>query len=715
MFALGIALSVPAWGQAVGPEFQVNQSTTGRQYQYGRAVSAAPDGSFVVVWEEGNFVSYGGQPEIKGRRFDANGGALSGDFAINTYTTGAQYRASVATNPDGDFLVAWQSKNQDGAGAGVFGRAFAADGTPVGSDFQISQSTLGDQGRPKVTSAGDGSFVVAWLGPDGASNGVFARRFDGSGAALSSELLVNTYTSGAQTTPAITGDGSGGFVVAWAGPGSGDTSGVFARRFDGADAALAGAFQVNSYTTGIQYEPAVGADANGNFVVAWGSGTQVEAQGQDGSRGGIFAQRYDNVGSPLGSEVQVNTYTTQYQIRPAVGVAADGRFVVTWDSGNYTGGGGQDGSYGGIFGQLYEADGSPRDAEFRVNTQTASAQRFASVGMAGNGRFVVAWNSFYQDGSNFGVHAQRYTLGDATAPSVVVSIPNGGETWAAGTTQTVVWTATDDTQLDHFDVFLSRNSGASFAPTPICSAVQPDQSCDWLVSGPASSTARVKVVAYDSSNNTAEDTSDADFAITSPFVTVTAPDTSGIAWRAGDTHAIKFIHSLGKNQPVVIELNRDYPGGSWETIANPALTTSATSSNFNWLVTGPATNGASARVRVTSLNVPGVTDTNNVSFTITSRVRVTAPNTAVAWKAGTTKAIKWNHNYAPPHAFRIDIDRDGDLACEESIAASVVASGITGSYDWLVSGPGASNRICVTSLSDPLGTDQSDVAFTITP
>ena len=55
-------------------------------------------------------------------------------------------------------------------------------------------------------------------------------------------------------------------------------------------------FQVNTYTSVNQYFPKVAADAAGNFVVVWES----NLSNQDGSQGGIFAQRYDANGAPPG-------------------------------------------------------------------------------------------------------------------------------------------------------------------------------------------------------------------------------------------------------------------------------------------------------------------------------------------------------------------------------------------------------------------------------
>ena len=68
---------------------------------------------------------------------------------------------------------------------------------------------------------------------------------------------------------------------------------------------------------------------------------------EDGSTEGIFGQRYASTGVPLGTEFQVNTYTTGGQTAPSVAADALGNFVVVWDSEL------QDGSDYGIFGQRY--------------------------------------------------------------------------------------------------------------------------------------------------------------------------------------------------------------------------------------------------------------------------------------------------------------------------------------------------------------------------
>jgi hypothetical protein len=219
------------------------------------------------------------------------------------------------------------------------------------------------------------------------------------------EFRVNTYTTYVQRAPAVAADPFGTFVVVWTSAfQDGLNYGVFAQRYDAAGTPVGGEFRVNTYTTGYQYAPAVAVDARGRFVVVWHS------SGQDGSNYGIFGQRYDAAGTALGSEFHVSTYTTDSQAAAAVSAAAGGSFVVVWQS--YT----QDGSNTGIFGQRYDAAGTPIGAEFRVNSYTTSYQSRPAVALDAGGNFVVVWESA-QDGSGRGIFAQRYDAAGSTLGS----------------------------------------------------------------------------------------------------------------------------------------------------------------------------------------------------------------------------------------------------------------------------------------------------------
>jgi hypothetical protein len=437
--ALVLSLVCPAaWAQTpAGTEFQVNSYTTSTQ----RAPKVASDanGNFVVVWQS----SYqdGSNSGVFGQRFSSSGIPVGSEFQINSYTTGNQTNPVVASAANGTFVVVWNSYGQDGGSYGVFAQRFNSSGIPQGSEFQVNSYTTSVQRDPAVTSDASGNFVVVWnsYGQDGSSYGVFGQRFSSSGIPQGSEFQVNSYTTGFQTTPSVASDAGGNFVVVWDSLGQdGSSYGVFGQRFNASGIPVGSEFQVNSYTTSIQRVPAVASDANGNFVVVWNS------YGQDGNGYGVFGQRFNASGIPQGSEFQVNSFTTGQQHNPAVSSDTNGNFVVVWNS--Y----GQDGSSEGVFGQLFNAGGLPLGSEFRANAYTTSSQQAAAVASDANGNFVVVWNSYGQDGSSYGVFGQRYSVDKltvsktGTGTGTVTSVPAGidcgtdcNETYSHGTSVTL--------------------------------------------------------------------------------------------------------------------------------------------------------------------------------------------------------------------------------------------------------------------------------------
>ena len=147
-----------------GTEFQVNTYTDYSQSNPSVACDAA--GEFVVVWDGGE--QDGDGYGIFGQRIDSTGAKAGSEFRVNTYTTGTQQLPAVAAAEDGDFVVVWESyDDQDGDGYGVFGQRFSGDGTPSGSEFQVNTYSMFSQQKPAVGAGPNGAFTVAWSSPHG--------------------------------------------------------------------------------------------------------------------------------------------------------------------------------------------------------------------------------------------------------------------------------------------------------------------------------------------------------------------------------------------------------------------------------------------------------------------------------------------------------------------------------------------------------------------
>lgn len=122
----------------------------------------------------------------------------------------------------------------------------------------------------------------------------------------------------------------------------------------------------------------------------------------DGSGWGIFAQRYDANGIEQGGEFLVNSTTTNDQIYHEITALTDGGFLVSWQSAN------QDGSGYGIYAQRYNMDGSARGGEFQINTSTTNDQRDPAITALTDGGFLVSWTNANQDNSDWDIYAQRF-------------------------------------------------------------------------------------------------------------------------------------------------------------------------------------------------------------------------------------------------------------------------------------------------------------------
>lgn len=427
LFLSGLA-AAPTLAQTppLASEFQVNTYTTSDQYAYGVAMDRS--GNFVVCWE--SYGQDGSSYGSFGRRYDAAGAPRGGEFQVNQTTAGDQGYPGVASDPAGNFVVVWQSYLQDGSGAGVFARRYDRTGAAVSAEFQVNTYTTGNQTGEQVAVDGGGNFVVVWqsAGQDGSGAGVFGQRFDNSGTPQGGEFQVNSYTTGDQSTPVVAMDPAGSFVVVWRGAGPTSADGVFARRYDAAGAPQGSEFQVNTSPTPTY--PEVAMDRAGAFVVVW-AGYPAGGSGKD-----VVARRYDGTGAPLGAEFLVNTYTTGNQFSPDVAMDPDGNFVVAWEST------GQDGSGNGVFGRRFDGSGNFVGTEFPINEFTTGAQVLPRLATSTLGNFVVTWSSVNQDGSSYGVFARRSTLSAAESFAVdshtaagTVSNVNGvlepGETVAA--------------------------------------------------------------------------------------------------------------------------------------------------------------------------------------------------------------------------------------------------------------------------------------------
>ena len=288
-------------------------------------------------------------------------------------------------------MVTWESYNQDESPVNyynIFGQRFDGLGGTLGDEFQVNiDRTSYNQHYPSVTGLTNGEFVVTCSdettsgrtadvngATDNTGWAMFGQKFTTAGSdtpepiTADSQFQINTYKSYDQsvgqdawgTDKSVASFSDGGFVVAWESQNQdGSGYGIYAKRFDASGDPVdvpgtsASEFRVNSWTSNDQHPPSVAGLSGDKFIVTWSDQTaHANRPGDDNSGWAVQAQMYNADGSVLGSQFQVNSYTSSTQYKPSVADLGSDGFVVTWqdDSQNSN----------SIYGQRYDTSGTDR-------------------------------------------------------------------------------------------------------------------------------------------------------------------------------------------------------------------------------------------------------------------------------------------------------------------------------------------------------------------
>jgi len=381
------------FASASGTEFQVNTRTS--RNQANAAIAADANGNFVVVWN--SYFEDANSNDIFGRLFDSGVNPVGDEFRINTTRLGNQKEPSVAADPAGNFVVVWQSK--DGNDWDIFAQRFDANGTPVDVEFRVNDDPNGGQLHPKVAMSKTGAFAIVWeryefFDPFDAWD-VCGQLYDCNGLPVGAELKVNLLSQ--CRYPDVAMDGNGNFTVVWMQDDIYHTSNLVMARQCNADG-TAKTEEPCEVSTGEFYtiaHPSIAMGGNGHFVVCW------EGHPDSAAEKDIHARRYNYNGSALSQQFTVNTTTDGAQEYPEVAMNNQREFVIVWNSETEPGSNERD-----IFGQRYDSLWEHLGDEFQVNTYVVGDQRYPAVVIKEDGEFVTVWQSDGQDGSEFGIFGE---------------------------------------------------------------------------------------------------------------------------------------------------------------------------------------------------------------------------------------------------------------------------------------------------------------------
>jgi hypothetical protein len=125
------------------------------------AVSCGTGATFVVVWHSDQPPA-AERSDILGQRYSRLGRKVGPTFLVNATETNEQRNPSIAHDPKGNFVVVWQSYLA-GTTVGIHGRRFGANGNALSPEFAVASSATMNLNDPDVATVGTaGNFVVVW-------------------------------------------------------------------------------------------------------------------------------------------------------------------------------------------------------------------------------------------------------------------------------------------------------------------------------------------------------------------------------------------------------------------------------------------------------------------------------------------------------------------------------------------------------------------------
>lgn len=368
---------------------------------------ATIDTGIILTWQSKS--STGNDFDIKAQRFDTAGNFLGQEFLVNSYDINNQERPSVVKIDNG-FVITWNSFGQDGSGYGIYVQRFDNYGNKLGSEFRVNSGTTRTQLDPIVSKIDDG-FVVTWESNHNSSNNydIYAQRFSNSGDKLGPEFKVNTYSGNQIYCSEVSGIDSG-FVITWEAYGQdGDNQGVFAQRYDNNGSKTGSEFQVNTYSKNFQGRPAV-TRTNDGYIIIWIS------LNQHGSGYGLYAQRFDELGYKVGNEIRISDNNHSNKYYPEI-ASSDDEVIITWYS-DIIGGSGYNinavrMSHSGQFiGEEFIVQ------EFNINSNISN--QYLNLAATSDNGFVISWQSS-NDVNEYNVFAKKYDIFDIASGNNLVA------------------------------------------------------------------------------------------------------------------------------------------------------------------------------------------------------------------------------------------------------------------------------------------------------
>lgn len=588
---------------------------------------------------------------------------------------------SMSCDTSGRALLSWSrcyGRNYD-----VFMSSYS--GSNWSTPYRVS-SRATDALQPAMTVDGDARIWITMERWNHLNGDIYCRYHDGTSW---QSMFAVTIDPANDYKPAMATDSSGIAWTAWTSERWEENMNIYVKSYNPGSGHWENIRRVTSNPTQ-DCDPSMCVDGNGTVFVAWTTWRHGNSD--------IYESHFD--GSSWTPPRPVSTDSSS-DVNCSMIVDQDGYVWCIWQT-DRTGD-------SEIIAKYYKDDEWQGISNVSNNSSARDILPATTADDSGN-----VWVLFQTDrNGNWDIYASRL-FSDLIEPTVTVLVPNGGEVWNIGDTETIQWIASDNTGVDSVSILYSTNNGSDWIS--IATSEPNDSSYDWQIPSTPSTQCLVRVIAYDGFPNIGEDMSDNTFTIRdaeAPQVTVHYPN-GGEIFYVDDIETIRWSASDNIGIDSVALQYSTNNGSTWSFIASPA----PQDTSYDWTVPAVHSTECLVRARVFDAGSNMNEDESDSVFSIIDneapQVTVLVPNGGEIWYCDTTYTIEWqSQDNVGIDSLDIHLSFDGGVTYPLLIAH---INGNDSTYDWTV--PDTTSETCLVRVTcyDVAGlvtVDESDSVFII--
>jgi|GEM_PF-3215818 hypothetical protein len=252
-------------GTAVTGDVLVNDTTVPASQgmePHGMAMDSL--GNFVIAW----FDNRNDIGDIYARRFDRDGVPIGIDFRVNDDVTSTlQEASSVSMAPDGRFVITWEDYREGGFYPDIYAQLYNRSGVSQGNSFRVNDDVAdSNQGAAAASMDKNGNFVISWADRRSYKH-VYGQRYDSLGNSLGNNFKVSVKDTAGGFGTSIACDGNGNFLICWA---QGYYYKIIAQRYDSTGSVVDSNFIVaEDVASPTQVEPQVISCGGSDYLFTW--------------------------------------------------------------------------------------------------------------------------------------------------------------------------------------------------------------------------------------------------------------------------------------------------------------------------------------------------------------------------------------------------------------------------------------------------------------